>query len=419
MQNIKIQSDIIDESYINKKDLDLEFLFDLDIRYIKKFFNGILLISFIMFIALNKLYYTNIFDLKYFKRYVRDCKKYIRYERNKLFNKNPYVAVCLSALNMEKYIEKNLLSILNQSFQDFEIIIINDKSNDETENIIQRIQLEDDRIKLISHSKNLGVYRSRIESILNSKSQFILLMDPDDMYLNENLLQELHDFNIKNNIDIIEFTVYQQFEGKNKIFFPDNDYETHNHKFSKNIIFQPELSEILYYIPGTNEYSHTICRNIWNKMIRRDIYIKTNKYIGKEYFNDFVITADDMIMNIISYQFANNYTNINLPGYLYIIRKVSMSRGDGGEKLMKIRALNHLSYFKLFYKYLQEYNKDRNYLYYEMKDLQRFILYIKEKNMIPYRTIQINFIKLLLKDKYISEEFKSYLDNVLLLFMNG
>ncbi len=372
-----------------------------------------------MFIALNKLYYTNIFDLKYFKRYVRDCKKYIRYERNKLFNKNPYVAVCLSALNMEKYIEKNLLSILNQSFQDFEIIIINDKSNDETENIIQRIQLEDDRIKLISHSKNLGVYRSRIESILNSKSQFILLMDPDDMYLNENLLQELHDFNIKNNIDIIEFTVYQQFEGKNKIFFPDNDYETHNHKFSKNIIFQPELSEILYYIPGTNEYSHTICRNIWNKMIRRDIYIKTNKYIGKEYFNDFVITADDMIMNIISYQFANNYTNINLPGYLYIIRKVSMSRGDGGEKLMKIRALNHLSYFKLFYKYLQEYNKDRNYLYYEMKDLQRFILYIKEKNMIPYRTIQINFIKLLLKDKYISEEFKSYLDNVLLLFMNG
>ena len=319
---------------------------------------------------------------------------------------------------MENYIKKNLLSILNQSFQDFEIIVVNDKSTDETENIIHRIQLEDDRVKLLSHSQNLGVYRSRIESIINAKSQFILLMDPDDMYLNENLLQILYDYNIKNNLDIIEFTVYHQFEGKNKIIFPDNDYETHNHKYLKNIISQPELSEILYYIPGTKEYSHILCRNIWNKMIRRDIFIKTHKYIGKDYFNDFIITADDMIMNIISYQFAKNYTNINLPGYLYIIRKVSISRGDGDEKLMKIKALNYLSYFKLFYKYLQEYNKDRNFLYFEMRDLQRFILYIKEKNMIPYITIQINFIKKIIKDKHISEKFKSYLNNILLLFMN-
>ena len=69
---------------------------------------------------------------------------------------------------MENYIEKNLLSIINQSFQDFQIIVINDKSTDETENIIKRLQLEDDRIKIISHFENLGVYRSRMESILNS-----------------------------------------------------------------------------------------------------------------------------------------------------------------------------------------------------------------------------------------------------------
>ena len=51
---------------------------------------------------------------------------------------------------MENYIEINLLSILNQSFQKFEIIIINDFSNDNTENIIKRIQKEDYRIKLIN-----------------------------------------------------------------------------------------------------------------------------------------------------------------------------------------------------------------------------------------------------------------------------
>lgn len=125
---------------------------------------------------------------------------------------------------MQDYIEKNLLSIINQSFQDFEIIIVNDDSEDETENIIKRIQLKDDRIKLVSHSSNLGVYRSRIESILNSKGKFVLLMDPDDMYLNEILFKELYDYNKKKNIDMIEFSVYQQFDGRRKIFFPRNDF---------------------------------------------------------------------------------------------------------------------------------------------------------------------------------------------------
>ena len=73
---------------------------------------------------------------------------------------------------MEKYFKKNLLSLLNQSFQDFEIIIINDKSTDETENIIKNIKLFDNRIKLIFHNKNLGGYHSRVESIFSAKSEF-------------------------------------------------------------------------------------------------------------------------------------------------------------------------------------------------------------------------------------------------------
>ena len=417
MKKVKIEQDINDESYINSKTLICEIINDLSFKHIKISAYSLMLLFIVLIIGVDKFYYKNIIDLTQFKKFVRDCKNSIIYDRIKIYNKNPYITVCMSALNMENYIKKNLLSIINQSFQDFQIIVINDKSTDETENIIKILQLEDDRIKIISHSENLGVYRSRMESILNSNSEFILLMDPDDMYLNPNLLKELNDYNIKNNLDIIEFVVYQQFDGRNKIFYPNNDYETHFHKFKKDIIYQPELSELLYYTPGTNEYSHTICRNIWNKMIRKNIYIKTYNFIGKEYFNDFVITADDMIMNIISYQYANNYTNINIPGYLYIIRKVSMSRGDGGEKLMKIRALNHLSYFKLFYKYLKEYNKDRNYLYYEMKDLHRFILYMKKTNL-NNQIQEIKFIKEIMKDKNITKEYKDYLDNLLLYFLN-
>ena len=72
-----------------------------------------------------------------------------KYNRETIINAHPYISVCIAAKNMQDYIERNLLSILNQSFQNFEIIIVNDGSEDETENIINRVQLTDKRIKLV------------------------------------------------------------------------------------------------------------------------------------------------------------------------------------------------------------------------------------------------------------------------------
>ena len=254
MQKVKIQNELSNHDYSNFtffKYIIFEFLFELNLSNYKTYIYILLSIIIVIITIVDKIYYKNVKDLKKFKKYVKDCKDLVKYDRKKKYNQYPYISVCLSALNMENYIEKNLLSILNQSYQNFEIVIVNDFSTDDTENIINNIQLEDDRIKLISHNKNLGVYRSRIESILNSKSEYVLLIDPDDMYLNENLFQDLYNINKKNNFDIIEFSVYQQYDGHSKIYYPDNHYESHYHQFSKKIFYQPELSNILFYIPGT------------------------------------------------------------------------------------------------------------------------------------------------------------------------
>ena len=317
---------------------------------------------------------------------------------------------------MKLYIEQNLLSIINQSFQDFEIIIVNDYSKDETEHIIRNLQLSDRRIKLVNHSENLGVYRSRIEAILNAKGEYILLMDPDDMFLNQNLFKGLYNYNLNNNLDIVEFSVYQQKEGEKKIFLPDNHYEAHYHGFPQEIISQPELSNLLYYLPGTKKYSKTICRNIWNKIIRRKVFLKVDKYIGQEYYDAFVITADDMLMNVIAYQYAQNYSNIILPGYLYNIRNVSMSRGEGGIELKKVRTINHYQYFFILYKYLKDFKKDRNFLMYEMKDLNHYVLFIKDLDMKEYIIKEIIFLKDLLRDKYVSKEFRRYIKKTIAYF---
>ena len=86
--------------------------------------------------------------------------------------------------------------------------------------------------------------------------------------------------------------VLQQIEGNNEIFFSKSQFGNHSHNFDKNIIYQPELSNLLYHFPNSNEYSRTICRNIWNKMIRNDIFIKANKYIGNDYYNEYIIIGD-------------------------------------------------------------------------------------------------------------------------------
>jgi len=389
-------------------------------NYINKIIIFLLLILFGIFTFLNIKYFPRKLidknEIRPYIKYINDCKNHKRYNRIKIINENPYISICIPALNMNKYIERTILSIINQSFQDFEIIIVNDNSKDDTVNIIKRLQLEDNRIKLINHNINKGVYYSRVESILFSKGKFIILMDPDDLYLNENLFKELYNYNTKYNLDIIEFTVFQQIEGRRNIFYPKKHYESHYHNFTYNIIFQPNLSEILFQNPKNNIYTYSICRNIWNKMIRRKIFLDMHKFIGPDYFNDFVITADDMAMNVISYHFANNYSNIYLPGYLYNIRALSMSHGDGGVKLNQIRAINYFLYFKILYKFIKQFGINRRILFNELKNLKRYIYSIKDNNMTIYENYTRYFFNEILNDDFSERTFKSFIVELLLYF---
>ncbi len=391
-------------------------------NYIYKIIIYLLLVLYGLLTFLNIKYFPkNLIDknqIRTYIKYINDCKNHKRYKRIKIVNENPYISVCIPALNMNKYIERTILSIINQSFQDFEIIIINDNSKDDTANIIKKLQLEDNRIKLINHNINKGVYYSRVEAILFSKGKYIILMDPDDLYLNENLFKELYNYNFKYNLDIIEFTVFQQIDGRRNIIYPKKHFESHFHNFTHNIISQPDLSEILFHNPKNNMYTHSICRNIWNKMIRRAIFLDMHKYIGLSYFNDFVITADDMAMNVISYHFANNYSNINLPGYMYNLRQLSMSHGEGGALLKQVRANNYLLYFQIILKYIKQFKFNRRILFNELKNLRRYIFSIKDNNMTIYENQTKNFLNEILNDDLADKILKTIVIELLLYFEN-
>lgn len=94
----------------------------------------------------------------------------------------PKISVIIPAYNVEKYIEKNLKSLKDQTFKDFEAIIINDGSTDNTEKIIKEV-LQDTKIqwKLINQ-ENQGVSVARNRGIIESKGEYICFLDGDDYY---------------------------------------------------------------------------------------------------------------------------------------------------------------------------------------------------------------------------------------------
>lgn len=352
--------------------------------------------------------------LKY-KKYIKICRDEHFFIQQ--YNERPdyiFISICLPAYNMEKYIKSSLLSIINQSFNFLEIVIVNDNSNDNTKNIIEQMQSFDKRIKLINHSKNLGVYSSRADAILNSNGKYILLMDPDDIIMNQDIIFELYNYNYKYNLDIIEFLVFHQKEGKTNIIFPKDHTLSHYHNFKKNIIKQPELSNIIFYNRNSNEYSWIICRTIWNKLIRKEILLNSIKYLNNDYFkNQFLIAADDTPINILAFQFANNYSNINIPGYLYILRENGMSSDNKGNlKHDVILSYNFLLYFKFLLKYVRKFNKDINFFLYDFKKFSIYLLKLKDANATEYIPSVRAFFKTILK-KNISEQFKKFVNELM------
>jgi glycosyltransferase involved in cell wall biosynthesis len=106
-------------------------------------------------------------------------------------SKTPLVSVVMPAYNAEKYISEAIESILNQTFKDFEFIIINDGSTDSTPNIIDKYARLDKRIIVLNNEKNLNIAESRNRGVEIAKGKYIATMDSDDRALPDRLKNQL------------------------------------------------------------------------------------------------------------------------------------------------------------------------------------------------------------------------------------
>lgn len=95
----------------------------------------------------------------------------------------PEISVIMAAYNTEKYLDVSIKSILNQTFSNFELIIINDASKDNSLNIIDKYQKIDKRIQLLNNRKNIGPAASRNRGLKIARGKFIAILDADDISL--------------------------------------------------------------------------------------------------------------------------------------------------------------------------------------------------------------------------------------------
>ncbi|MGP8024224.1 MAG: glycosyltransferase family 2 protein [Methanobacterium sp.] len=103
----------------------------------------------------------------------------------------PLVSVMMTSYNHEGFIREAIESVLSQSFTDFELIIVDDASKDESRKIISELNEQDERIKSVFHESNNGIARTINDGIENSCGKYIAFIASDDMWTEDKLLKQL------------------------------------------------------------------------------------------------------------------------------------------------------------------------------------------------------------------------------------
>jgi len=120
----------------------------------------------------------------------------------------PLVTIVMPAYNVSGFISESIDSVLNQSYENWELIIVNDNSSDTTVEVVTPY-LADKRIKLINNNANLGGAGSRNVAIKKSKGRYIAFLDSDDLWYKNKLSSHI-EFMINNEVGFT-YSNYQQF----------------------------------------------------------------------------------------------------------------------------------------------------------------------------------------------------------------
>lgn len=207
----------------------------------------------------------------------------------------PLVSIITPAYKCEKYIAECMDSVINQTYKNWEMIIVNDKSPDRTESIVKDYMVKDQRIKLYTQQVNEGVAAARNKAIKMSSGRFIAFLDSDDCWKPNKLERQI------------------QFMIKNRSGFSFTEYEIMDNKSASigKVIHVPDKISYEQYLKNTIIGCLTV---VMDKEILGDIEVETGnledvltwmKYLKRGY------DADGLQENLASYRVSENSVSSN------------------------------------------------------------------------------------------------------------
>lgn len=122
------------------------------------------------------------------------------------------VSVIIPAYNVANYISETIHSVLIQTYQNFEILVIDDCSTDDTGAIVKRLEEKDSRIRYMEQERNMGAAEARNRGIREAAGRYIAFLDSDDLWNNEKLKKQLDD--MENHNVAFSFTAYDFVDDK-------------------------------------------------------------------------------------------------------------------------------------------------------------------------------------------------------------
>lgn len=263
----------------------------------------------------------------------------------------PLVSIIVPVYNVEKYLEKCIESIINQSYKNIEIILVDDGSQDKSSKICDEYKLKDNRIITI-HKKNGGVSTARNIGLKKAKGKYIQFIDSDD-YIEKNMVEVL--------VKSLDNTEYDLAICGIRTFCKDKRLSEEKLDLEKKVYSFEQYLDILHKVK-----LGLICGSPVNKLYINSI-IKSNSIK----FMENISYAEDFMFNMEYLKYVNLINVENLNNSLYNYRKEEResltSKKRNIQSWWKVQNIVYKSYKELFIEkkiYEKEKSKVDEFFYY-------------------------------------------------------
>lgn len=222
--------------------------------------------------------------------------------------KQPCVSIIVPVYNIEEYLQQCIESLVSQTYENLQIILVDDGSTDQSGKLCDQFAKADERI-VILHKKNGGLTSARKAGIETALGEYVMVVDGDD-WLDANTIEQCVTVAIKNQSDCVMFGYIREY-GDNSIENPlfENDF-VYNYKESKEKVFRRLIGPIGTELnhPEKLDNFGTICMKLYKCEI-----IKKGKFVSEREIG----TNEDTVFNIYALKHCNSIAYINKCFYHY------------------------------------------------------------------------------------------------------